>query len=429
MRPRFAAAISLLAATSVVALPSVAGAHPHHNRGITIAATPNPITAGEGVLIYGAMRGFNNGNQTVQLYQHVAGTPGFTLAGSTQTNPQGFYEFPNSAGSVTTNTAWFVRGAGFIHSRTVYERVQAAVTLSESASSATTGQAVTFTGTVSPNHAGEQVLLQRENDNGGWGTVAAGTLDGTSSFTIPKAFARPNVYTLRAVFRADGRNDRGISDAMTLDVQQTQVPGFSINSSAPIISEGGTVTISGVLDQPGSSVVEPNTQVTLYGRTHGGPDQALADTTTAADGSYSFLNLAPTSNIAYRVATTLKPRRSTAVLYEGVADTISLTANPTTVPVGEPVTFSGNVAPNKAGQLVYLQRMGPDGHWVIVGWHYVNGDGSYQFARVFGHEGTAQFRTRVFGDGYNIGAASAPVTITVSGLPPVTSLPPASAQD
>ena len=429
MRPRFAAAISLLAATSVVALPSAVSAHPIHNRGLTIAATPNPITAGEGVLIYGQMRGINNGNQYVQLYQHVAGTPGFTVVAATRTDQTGFYEFPNAAANVTTNTAWYTRSAGFIHSRTVLERVQAAVSLTESASTATTGQPVTFAGTVYPNHAGEQVLLQRQNVGGGWGTVATGTLDSTSSFSIPKAFARADDYSLRAVFQADGRNQRGLSDPVTLDVQQTQVPGFTINSSAPIINEGGQVTISGVLDQPGSSAVEPNTEVTLYGRAHGGPDQALATTTTGTDGTYQFLNQMPTTNIAYRVATTLKPRRSTAVLFEGVADTISLTASPMTVPVGEPVTFSGNVSPNKAGQFVYLQRLDPLGQWVIVGWHVINGDGSYQFARVFGHQGTAQFRTRVFADGYNIGAASAPVTITVAGLPPLSSLPPASAQD
>lgn len=427
MRPRFAAAISLLAATSLVALPSVASARPIHNRGITIATTPNPITAGEGVLIYGEMRGVNNGNQSVQLYQHVIGTHGFTQVGTTTTNAQGFYEFPNSAGTVTTDTAWYVRSAGFIHSRTVLEHVQAAVTLSESASSATTGEAVTFSGTVSPNHAGEQVLLQKENDSGGWGTVATATLDSSSSFSVPRAFARENVYTLRALVRRDGRNDRGLSDAITLNVQQKQVPDFTITSSSPIISEGGSTTISGVLDQPGSTVVEPNTEVTLFGRAHGGPDMAIATTTTAADGSYSFPPQTPTTNTAYRVVTTLAPRRSTAVLFEGVMDTISMTASPTTVAAGEPVTFSGTISPNKAGQLVYLQRLGPNGHWLIVGLHFINPDGSYSFTRVFGHQGTAQFRTRVFADGYNIGAASAPATITVSGLPPASSLPPAPA--
>ena len=434
MRPRCAAAISLLAVSIAAALPSAVSASPIHNRGLTIAATPNPITAGEGVLIYGAMRGQNNGNQQVQLYHHLAGIPGYSLISTTTTNPQGFYEFTRAEGIVMTNRSWFVRSAGFIHSRTIYETVQAVVTLNENMGTAVTGQAVQFSGTVTPSHAGQEVLLQRENNAGGWGTIASGQLDSTSSFNISRAFGRAGDYTLRAVFPGDLRNARGASDAVTLDVQQQQVPGFTINSSNPIISDGQSITISGVLDMPGSTTVEPNTEVTLFGKAYGGPMQAIETTTTGTDGSYSFPApsappLAPTTNTAYKVVTTLAPRRHTAVLFEGVSDVITMTASPTTVQVGQPVTFSGNVTPNNAGQLVYLQRLDPAGQWVIVGEHYINPDGSYSFTRVFGEQGTAQFRTRVFGDGYNIGAASTPVTVTVSGVLPVTSLPPASAGD
>jgi hypothetical protein len=434
MRPRCAAAISLLAVSIAAALPSAASAHPIRNRGLTIAATPNPITAGEGVLIYGAMRGQNNGNQQVQLYHHLAGIPGYSLIGTTTTDPQGFYEFTRAEGIVMTNRSWFVRSAGFIHSRTIHETVQAVVTLNENTGTAVTGQDVQFSGTVTPSHAGQEVLLQRQNNAGGWGTIATGQLDSTSSFNITRAFGRAGDYTLRAVFPGDPRNARGVSDAVTLAVQQQQVPGFTINSSNPIISDGQSVTISGVLDMPGGTTVEPNTLVSLMGQTYGGPDQHIADATTAADGSYSFPNvsfpnLMPTSNVVYQVVETLAPHRHTARLFEGVSDVVTMTASPTTVQVGEPVTFSGTVTPNNAGQLVYLQRLTPNGHWVIVGEHYINPDGSYSFTRVFGEQGTAQFRTRVFGDGYNIGAASSPVTITVSGVPPVTSLPPASAGD
>jgi hypothetical protein len=426
MRPRFAALVSLLAVLFAIAIPSAASAHPAHNRGLTIQATPNPIFAGEGVLIYGFMRGPNNAKQTVVLYHHIVGTPGYSVISTTTTNAQGVYEFTRGDGIVMTNRSWFVRGPGFIHSRTVYEHVHSVVTLAESVSSTTTGQQVTFTGTVSPDHAGQKVLIQKQNDVGGWGTVAKGALDASSSFSISHAFARPADYALRAVFPDDPRNERGVSDSVTLAVQQAQAPGFTINSSSPIITDGQSVTISGVLDLPGSTTVEPSTQVTLFGRTHGGPMQAIATVTTAADGSYSFPNLAPTTNTAYRVVTTLKPHRSTAVLFEGVADVITLSAMPTTVTVDTPVTFSGTVTPNNAGQLVYLQRMTPAGHWVIVGGGVINPDGSYSFTRAFGEMGTFQFRTRVFGDGYNVGAASTPVSITVAGLPPVASLPPAS---
>ena len=51
-----------------------------------------------------------------------------------------------------------------------------------------------------------------------------------------------------------------------MTVEQKQVPGFTIHSSDPIITDGQSVTLSGVLDQPGSATPEPSTSVTLYGR-------------------------------------------------------------------------------------------------------------------------------------------------------------------
>jgi hypothetical protein len=50
----------------------------------------------------------------------------------------------------------------------------------------------------------------------------------------------------------------------------------------------------------------------------------------------------------------------------------------------------------------------------------------YSFSYTFGKQGTHQLRARIYGGPENIGAASAPVTITVTGVAPVTSLPPAS---
>ena len=98
----------------------------------------------------------------------------------------------------------------------------------------------------------------------------------------------------------------------------------TINSSSPVIDEGQSVKISGVLDKPGTTTAEPNTVVTLYAKTaanrHFTP---VGDATTGADGSYSFTEL-PTENTVYEVRTTLAPHRHTALLYEGVRDVVTL---------------------------------------------------------------------------------------------------------
>ena len=71
MRLRFALLGSLLAVLVAVVAPNIASAAPQHNRGLTINATPNPIIAGEGVLIYGQLRGGNVAGQTIKLYHRV----------------------------------------------------------------------------------------------------------------------------------------------------------------------------------------------------------------------------------------------------------------------------------------------------------------------------------------------------------------------
>ena len=71
MRPRFAMLASLVAALAVAVAPGVAGAAPKHNHGLTINATPNPIVSGQGVLIYGQLKGSPVAGQPIVLYHRV----------------------------------------------------------------------------------------------------------------------------------------------------------------------------------------------------------------------------------------------------------------------------------------------------------------------------------------------------------------------
>jgi hypothetical protein len=93
-------------------------------------------------LIYGRLQGSNAGGQTIRLYAHVPGRPGYSSVGRTTTFPDGFYEFTRPAGVVFTNRDWFVLGPSGSRSRTVHEHVAALVTLKESTSVAVTGQRV-----------------------------------------------------------------------------------------------------------------------------------------------------------------------------------------------------------------------------------------------------------------------------------------------
>ena len=426
MRLRFAVLASVVTAMVVAAAPSIVSAHPHQNNGLTINAAPNPILAGEGVLVYGQLNAPPVGNQTIIIYHHVVGgRPGYSRVTKTTTDAHGFYEFPRADGIVTTNRSWFAReqGGQHVHSRTVFERVAALVSLVASQSQTDTSNPIVFTGHVFPNHAGEPVFLQQQiGATNNWRTLKRGQLGPGSSYSITYRWRLPGAHALRVVFRGDARNIRGESDPVTVTIQQHQIADFTINSSDPIILEGQTVNISGVLDQAGTTTPEPNTGVTLWSRTPGQAHfRAIDATTTGMDGSYSFIEK-PALNTVYQARTTFKPHRHTAALFEGVRDVVSLTANPTNVISGQAVTFTGSVTPDKAGDVVYLQRLGADGDWHTVGTSTVRHDSTFQFVRAFGAAGAKTFRARIPGDPYNIGGASGAVTINVT-VPPPSSIP------
>jgi hypothetical protein len=430
MRLRVCALACALTMLGSLGASGLASAAPRHNHHLTIAAIPNPILAGEGVLIYGRLFGPDSGGQAIRLYHHLDGSgPGFSLVGTTKTNSFGEYEFTRVEQVVMTNRDWFVRGPDASHSRTVHERVAALLTAAASSPAGDTAHPIAFTGHVTPDHAFGRVVLQKENASGGdWSTIGSGLIGPGSNYLIVHRFRVPGAYTLRVVLRGDPRNIRSASDTVPVVIQQAQVPGFTIGTSSPIVTEGGSTTISGVLDQPGTSTPAPSMVVQLWGRHAGQPFAVLAETTTGADGSYSFDQTALTANTVYYVATIRLPharRLRTARLFEGVTDSVTMQANMSSASTGQTVTFTGTVLPDKAGHVIYLQKLGKDGEFHTVEIGLVRGDSTFQFSWVIGSPGTETFRARITGDPDNIGAASPPVNVTATAPTPA-SLPPAS---
>jgi len=429
MRPRFALLACVLTASAVMSLPGIASAAPRHNHGLTINATPNPIIAGEGVLIYGQLKGTDIAGKAIVLFHHISDSGrGYSRVSTTTTDAHGFYEFVRATGVVETNRSWFVRLAAKpgVHSRTVHERVAALVNIVASSTTAFTRHPVTFTGHVDPNHAFERVVLQEQvGSTDDWKTLKSGRLGPGSNYAIHYAWKIPGEHTVRVVFRGDNRNRRGESDPVAIVVQQAEVPDFTIQTSAPIIDYGQSATISGTLYARGTTTPAPKTPITLCHR-------SLAQTVklcdiagiTKSDGSYSF-SVSPTSNQLYYARTTLPPARRSATLFEGVKDTVTLTTGSSAVTAGQKVTFGGTVTPDKAGDFVYLQRLGADGDWHTVGISRVSAGSTFTFTRVFGTAGSKTFRARVPGDMRNVGGASPALSVTVS-LPAVSTLAPAS---
>lgn len=416
MRLRFTLLTCALIAGAGAVIPAAAGAAPVRNRGLTIHAAPNPIIAGEAVLIYGRLQGPDHAGQVIRLYHRINPSPRFTLISTGRTNAAGQYEFVRAENIVESNRNWFVRGPGLTHSRTVHERVAALVTLAASSSSGLTRHPLVFSGHITPGHPGATVALQQQNASGnGWRTLARGRLDAGSDYNISYAWRVPGAENVRVRFAGDARNTAAVSDPTSVVIQQTEVPAFTITTSDPIVANDQPVTISGVLDQPGTTNPEPATSVSLFER-QPGPTvfREVTTATTGGNGGYSFAGLASTTNELYQVRTTFAPRRHSAVLFEGVQDVVSLQASAQVSTVGGHITFSGAVSPDKAGHEIDLQKLGRDHSWHTVEVRFVSPASTFRFGWTFGTAGTKEFRARITGGDVNVGGASAPVAVDVT---------------
>ena len=423
-RPLLAGALAVLATAAV---PAAASAAPRHNRGLTIHAQPHEIVAGDGVLIHGQLAGPDHGGQRIVLYHRIADAPSFTPISTTTTNALGEYEFTRAVGVVLTNRSWFVREQGThgsVHSRTIHERVASSVSFTTSSPDDVTGHPVVFSGHVTPDHAGGIVLLQQQRGaSDDWQTIARSRIGGDSNFILTHRWRFPGAQNVRALVPGNVRNVAGPSNPVAIVVQQNQVPGFTIASSAPIITDGQSATVSGVLDQAGTTTPQAGATVALVGAVPGSGRSlhVLQTTSTGSDGSYSF-TVAPTTNEAYEVRTTVAPRRHTARLIEGVQDVVTMSVSSSTPSVGEMVSFTGTVAPGKDGHVIYLQKLGADNDWHTVEVSRVLPGSTFRFGWTFGTAGTKQFRARITGGDVNVGGASSPVTVDVS-QPALSSLP------
>jgi hypothetical protein len=424
--PKLTSAILAAAALLVLATAGSAAARVHthtkhrHASGvagcnkISLQVAPRLVTSGESVLASGQAACSPAEGQKVVIFQRPAGSPGYSVAGEATTDAKGLYQA--TVGPLSNNTVFYAAVNG-VPSRHQQVKVAAQVTFepAESKSVANgirTGRrnAVTFVGQVNPVDAGALVVLQRENAIRGneWHWVGHTIVDATGHFSITKVFVVPGASSLRVVIRSGHRNVSSFSSVLSFDISQAQNPSLTIESSKNPVDFGGSVTINGTV--PGA----PNTPLTLQGHPAHGKFANVATTMTNAEGKYSFPAQSPGVSTFYRVQ---GAGRSSAVLYQGIKYVLTATPSATTVPSGTPFTFTGTVSPAKAGHTVYMEKQnifGTGFHVAAVG--TVAADGSYSITRAFFPPGTDVLRVKIPGDPENGGAASAPVTLTVTPL-------------
>lgn len=194
------------------------------NPALTIAASADPIAYGQSVTITGKLE--DGKGQTVTLYAHTVGDHGqrgYSPVAQATANENGEYAFPSQ--SPVSSTYYRVKGAGKV-SAVLFEGVKYVLSSVEvSKTTVNEGEAVTFSGTVSPtpgvpNHA---VFLERQPTGGGeFHVVHVGYLDAESKFSIPYQPYAAGALVFRVRIVGGPANGGVVSQPFTIDV--TPVP-------------------------------------------------------------------------------------------------------------------------------------------------------------------------------------------------------------
>jgi hypothetical protein len=391
---------------------------------IDLSVAPHLLTAGEPALAYGHLTcatPTSAASQTVTLYEHAVGTPGFTSVATTTTNTEGFYSV--STGPAQYN-AQFYSAADEAVSRRQAVRVSAQVTLvgPTETKQLLTGHShqVTFTGTVNPADVGAIVVLQRQNAIVGenWNRIQVERVKAGGVFSLTHTFAVPGDANLRVLVHSNRRNIPSASNVLNYQVSQTENAKLTIESSADPIPYGSSVTISGKVAGGKETLVtllSRNVRQRGFG--------TVAQVKTDASGNYTFPAQSPVSNTLYRVKDATE---SSAVLYQGVRDVLTAEASPTTIAAGQTVTFSGAVSPDRSGHVIYLERQNASGtSFHVVDVAVVSAGSKYTIPyTVYSPAGTDVFRVQIPGDAQNGGASSQLFTITVTPPSAASTLTP-----
>lgn len=201
------------------------------NPRLTIQASGDPIFAGASVTISGTAVGAPN--QPVTLLARVRGGA-FAAVGKVTTDGSGNYVFPVQ--SPLQSTVYRVTGAG-THSVSLLEGVRYVLSVEPSSTSAQAGQQVSFSGTVSPAHAGQSVYLERQNPNGlGFHAIAVGTVGTDSTYSISETFFNAGTAVVRVRVPGDSENLGEASEPITLQVAAASAASLKA-PSAPAPSD------------------------------------------------------------------------------------------------------------------------------------------------------------------------------------------------
>jgi hypothetical protein len=218
------------------------------NPQLTIQASVDPIVFGQSVTISGKLA--SGASQGVSLLARTRDQHGFSIVAQATTNAAGEYSFPAQA--PTNSTFYRVQATSScgpvpsppppghveclramrVSSAVLYEGVKDLLTAQVSATQVQAGGTVTFSGTVSPDHTGHAIYLERQNAQGsGFHPVQVAYVGGGSTYSIVHRLYVPGTKVLRVFIPGGPENQGAVSAPFTVTV--TPGPASALVPEAP----------------------------------------------------------------------------------------------------------------------------------------------------------------------------------------------------
>jgi hypothetical protein len=216
------------------------------NPALTIQSSADPIAFGEAATITGKIAA--EGEQPVTLLARTVHVHGFAPVAQVMTDAAGEYSFP--AQSPVNSTFYKVQAGGTaapcppgarscpamryrrVSSAVLYEGVRDVLTAQASATTVQAGQIVTFSGTVSPDHTGHVIYLERQNAHApGFHVIQVWFVEAGSAYAIPHRFYEPGTKLVR-VYIPGGPDNQGAAST-PFSIAVTPAPPSTLLAESP----------------------------------------------------------------------------------------------------------------------------------------------------------------------------------------------------
>jgi hypothetical protein len=196
------------------------------NTAVTLDASVNPVADGQDVKLTGKVAGASDA--PVTLTAHTDGDDPFAAIATSTTNAAGEFTFTESP----TTSTYYQAQSGSAQSTVQFEGVSYLLTAAVSAETVHSGEAVTFSGTVSPIHAGHPVYVERQNagPRGGFHVVDVGAVSPTGTYSIADYLFGFGTGVYRVAIPADFANAASVSRTFSINVT---APMPSLSEPAP----------------------------------------------------------------------------------------------------------------------------------------------------------------------------------------------------